>query len=274
MNDGYSLTGPLFSKFLVVLLVSESCAFATPVVIRQQFMSTVQLAIREPSPDLLRRSQKLVMSQMQNTFQSWPELTGKHFEIRTVGNEVILSLVTNDDMRIPMQQAVAAMIDFLNGRVRASGRSSFYRAPLERSAGGGYLEAVMDDSRTKIRSLSAQGVPLRDLLKEIKTRAGRLSYLIPGECADALVDWEYSGQSGGPELKPAIGIGEAFKMVAQGLGLRYEDKNGTHIFSGDCNEIRHNKRLPSEFVSVGFFPDGARPVQNTQVYLPLMPLGD
>ena len=56
-----------------------------------------------------------------NSISAVPQFKGRTHEIRTVGNEVVLSLVTEDDVRAPMQMAVANMIDHLNGRVYARG---------------------------------------------------------------------------------------------------------------------------------------------------------
>src|SRR5688500_3711152 len=161
-----------------------------PVTGPAQFMSTVQMAIVENDPTLMRRSQDLVREQMLSGFQAFPQLSNRRYEIRTTGNEVVFYLVTNDDMRAPMQQAVASMISNLNGRVRARGRSLFYRTTPQRPIGG-YLEVVVNDVHTKVRSIAAQSVLLRDVLKELRAQLGSLSYLIPGDCADRRVDWSF-----------------------------------------------------------------------------------
>lgn len=233
-----------------------------------QFMSTVQLAISEPDPRLLRRSQQLVLEQINAGFQAWPQLRHKSYDVRTQGNEVVLYLITNDDMREPMQQAVSSMIQNLNGRVRARGRSLFYRTSPERPVGG-YLEVVVNDVHTKVKSIAAQSVPLRDVLKELKTRLGGMSYLIPGECADRVVDWSFAED----RAVEGKAVDAVISELATLFEMRVEKKNGTYIFAGDC----HSKPLRRSFqntdvLTTNFFPNPAHPEQHTQVYFPVIPL--
>lgn len=236
-----------------------------------QFMSTVQLAIYESDPALMRRSQQLVLEQLNSGFRAWPQLEGRRYEIRTNGNEVIFYLTTNEDLRAPMQAALATMIQNLNGRVRARGRSLFYRTSPQHPIGG-YLEVVVNDVHTKVRSIAAQSVPLRDVLKEMKSQLGNLSYLIPGECADRMVDWSF-GEAVADEPKH---VDTVISDLATLFNLKAEKKNGTYIFTGDCQapqqRRRHQPGPGSELLTTNLFP-GTQSPHHTQVYFPLLPLG-
>lgn len=234
-----------------------------------QFMSTVQLAISERDPRLLRRSQQLVLEQINAGFQAWPELRHQSYDVRTQGNEVVLYLMTNDDMRAPMQQAVSSMIQNLNGRVRARGRTLFYRTSADRPVGG-YLEVVVNDIHTKVKSIAAQSVPLRDVLKELKTRLGGMSYLIPGDCADRLVDWSFAEEKAA-EGKP---IDAVISELATLFEMRAEKKNGTYIFTGDClsKPARKSFHNTDILTTTNFFPTPSLPEHHTQVYFPVVPL--
>src|SRR4051812_4847688 len=119
------MMNPRFTRIALPLMAIGGVVFADAQPTR--FVSTVQMAVQESNPVLMQRSQRLVMDQFAHTFDSWPEFQGKRYEVRTTGNEVVLYLVTNDDMRGPMQHAVSSMIQNLNGRVRARGKSLFYR---------------------------------------------------------------------------------------------------------------------------------------------------
>jgi hypothetical protein len=144
---------------------------------------------------------------------------------------VVFYVSGSNDLRQPMEKAVTQLIQSLNGRVRARGRTQFYRTSLEQP-GGGILEVRTDDSHSKIVSVSAQSVPLRDILKEIKAQVGGLSYLIPGECAEKLVDWSY-GEDGGEEPKT---LEAAMREVGALFKLNLVKQNNTYVFSGPCDE--------------------------------------
>lgn len=261
-----------FPVLVVSFLSTMALAGAAP---QEQFLSSVELAVYESSPNLLRRSQQLVVDQLTNAFDTWPELTGRHYEVRTNGNEVVLFLTTNKDLRQPMQEAVANMIGNLNGRVRARGRSMFYKAELTKPLGG-YLEVTVDDTHSKILSVSAQSVTLRDLLKEIKTQVGSISYLIPGECAEQMVDWSF-GEMGDSEPKT---IDTALSELATLFNLKFDKRNGTYIFSGTCNDLRRERtRPPVELLRSNFLPpsirnEGPMGARVQQVFLPVFPFAE
>lgn len=258
-----------FSLLTVFLISGIPLVAATP---HEQYLSSIELAVHETSPVLLQRSQQLVVDQLTQTFDTWPELTGQPYEVRTNGNEVVLFLTTNKDLRQPMQEAVANMIGNLNGRVRAKGRSLFYKAELTKPSGG-YLEVTVDDTHSKIMSVAAQSVTLRDLLKEIKNQVGSISYLIPGECADQLVDWSF-GEMGDAEPKT---IDTALAELATLFNLKFEKRSGTYIFGGKCNELRRERNHPQmEMLRSGFLPsairnEGPMGARVQQVFLPVFP---
>lgn len=242
-----------------------------------RFVSTVQLAVQESNPVLMQRSQRLVVDQFAHTFDSWPEFQGKRYEVRTTGNEVVLYLVTNDDMRAPMQHAVSSMIQNLNGRVRARGKSMFYRTSLSQPVGG-YLEVAVDDTHTKVRSISAQSVPLRDVLKELRTQLGSLSYLIPGECAERLVDWSF-GEDQPTEPKH---IDAVMTELATLFNLKCEKRNGSYIFTGACDgdggaarrRLQQAELVRSQLTPTGMAVPSPAHAKATEVYFPLLPIGE
>ncbi len=243
---------------------------------QSQFVTRVQMAVHELSPELLKRSQGLVREALLNSMAGVPQFNGRTHEIRTVGNEVVLSLVTEDDVRAPMEMVVANMVEHLNGRAHIRGKSEafFYKANLVPNSGG-FLEVVVDDSQTKIRSIAAQSVPLRDLLKEVRSQMGALSYLIPGECAERPVDFTFGVDDGAPPKTVDALMGD----LATLFGLRYEKRNGTYIFSGRCSEDAamavRNRMAPAvrDRMRAGFMPASASngPVVR-QVFFPLSPL--
>lgn len=240
-----------------------------------QFMSTVQFAIHESHPQIMQRSQRLVMEQMNHTLAAWPELQNRRYEIRQAGNEIIFYLVANEDTRVPMQEAVAALIQNLNGRVRARGRSLYYRTSSARPIGG-YLEVVVNDVHSKVHSVAAQSVPLRDLLKELKAKLGNLSYLIPGECADRLIDWSFGNNQLAHVAAEAKSVDAVMSELATLFDLKCEKKNGTYIFTGGCRGAQLVKHAPSpprtQMLNTTFLHNA--PIGNTQVYFPLSPIGE
>lgn len=256
-------------KIFPCLLVASAAVAMPP---KAHFISAMQMAIQEGSPELLMRSQRLVMEQIQQSFAAFPEIREKKLEVRTNGNEVVL-VVTNDaDLRPPFQAAITHAIEHLNGRVRARGRSMFYRTSFAEPSNG-FLEVVMNETRSKIVSISAQSVPLRDLLKEIKQQTnGSLSYLIPGECADKLVDWSFNEEGRGiPKETESV-----LSDIATLFGMKLENKNNTYIFTGACADIPAKRHPSAELTMQRFFDPSVQavPISARQVFVPLSPLGE
>ncbi len=259
-----------FSKFIPLgLATSLAVAGTLP---KPHFISAVQMSVQEGSPELLARSQRLVMEQMALSFAGLPEIRSKKVEVRTNGNEVILVLMDDEDLRSPFQTAIAHTVEHLNGKVRARGRSMFYKTSFAQPLNG-FLEVVMNDSRDKIVSVAAQSVPLRDLLKEIKQQTnGSLSYLIPGECADKLVDWSFNEDGRGISKKMDLVLSD----LATLFGMKVENKNNTYIFTGACADPAPKRRTPeSDLALQHFFDPSAQaiPISNRQVFVPFTPMG-
>lgn len=256
--------------FLVVIIHSLALAQSP----NAQFMSAIQFAVQEPSPELLVRSQGLVRQQFAQSLQNSEQLRMVPFEIRTFGNEVVFYVMTQDDVAVPMQGALTTMIQNLNGRVRTRGRSSFY-ATRPNEAVGGFLETVVNDTHTHVMSIMAQSVPLRDLLKQLKGQLGSLSYVIPGECAEKRIDWSFGKAQEGP-IKPKT-VEAVMDELATALNLKVEKKNDTMVFSGPCESVptRRLPAPPTELLTANFAPVGipaAYPAPQ-QIVFPVLPLG-
>lgn len=242
--------------FASVLFMSGGVAVAAPPLpptsilppppgpVATQFMTTVQFAVQERTAHLTQRGQRLVINQFADAFDNWPESEGRRYEVKMNGPEVVFYVTAANDIRQPMEKVVTQLIQNLNGRVRARGRTQFYRTSLGQEAGG-VLEVRTDDTHTKIVSVSAQSVPLRDILKEIKMQIGGLSYLIPGECADQLVDWSFGEE--GQAVEPKT-LDMAMREIGSLFKLNLVKQNNTYVFNGACDATNFPKtqvRKPS-----------------------------
>lgn len=216
---------------------------------RTQFMSAVQLVIFESNPAQLQRSQKLTLSQIKQTFHSEPALSKRTYDLQSRGNEILVLITSEEDIHQPLQHAITDMIHELNGRVRARGKSLFYRTSLSEPRGG-FLEVIVNESHDKIVSVTAQSVKLRDLLRDVLyemdgTESGGVSYILPGECADKKLDYQFGNHEKGVILSTSAEaiMGE----LARISGLKVEKKNGAFIFSGHCEEtLSHHREVPIE----------------------------
>jgi len=242
--------------------------FANSLTPETQFLSAIQMAVYEDNPQLLERSQRVVRDQFDQRIIAYPGLENVRYDIKTSGNELVFFLTSNDDIRDPLQNAVSEIIGQLNGRVRARGRSMFYKTALSQPLGG-YLEVIVDDSHTKVISVSAQAVPFRDLLKELKNQLGSFSYLIPGECAERIIDWGFGEL--GTNIEPKT-IDTVMMELATLFNLKLDKKSGSYIFSGQCNDIHRTHHSRAEIFKPTFFP--INHAESPQVFVPLMPLRD
>lgn len=218
-----------------------------------QYVSTVQISVREDSDVLRARSQRLVREQFVGTLATFPQLRGVPFELQTSGNDVVFSMITDRDLRDPMQEALTSIIGKLSGRVRAKGKSLIYKAALG-PQNGGYLEVALDPTRQKVRSIAAQSVPLRDVLKELRSQVGSLNYLIPGDCAEQLVDWSFGEATAGnqpvvrelnaqtppPLLPAALGEHEKIEQLGVGAGGLARLQSGKTSDAKDVETIMHD----------------------------------
>lgn len=212
---------------------------------RPQFVSTVKVTVRETTPELRARAQRIVREQFVGTLSTFPSLRNIPYEISSRGDEVVFSMVTPTDTRAVMQEAMAAIFDGLNWRTNSHGQMRIYKATFDQPAQDdrAFLSVEVDESRTKIRSIAARSVPLRLLLEELQSQLGDFSYLIPGECRNRLVDWQY----GGP-LQPNAPPKEVHQLMdelATFFGVKFDRTHGTFIFSGTCKDAAVNVGGPS-----------------------------
>lgn len=290
------------------VFVLAFCALAGAA--EEKFISSVHLSVQEPNPELMIRGQRLVAEQFRSALEVSPILRAHQFETHTNGNEMVFLLSADADLRAPVQDVLAEMINHLNGRVLARGKSMFYRAALSQEQDG-FLEVVLDeppkpaplvrknlkkgqplplleeevDEPRRILAISAQSVSLRDLLKEIRNQAGNFSYLIPGECAEKLVDWSFGDTAPSQPKDMELVMSELATM----FGLKSEKKNGTYIFTGVCPEHTNparSKHADIRPIRARSFLMGPQPYigapasrkagrggapESTPVFLPLMP---
>jgi len=218
---------PIWLSLVTSALATPAVGPARPA----RFLSTLQIAVHEPSPALLRRSQRLTRNQFAAVFESVPELEGTPYQVRTLGNELVFTVLTNDDRHAPMQVAVEQLIQSLNGRVRAKGRSLYYRTNAE-PQGGAFLDVSLDATGQKVASISAQSAPLWEVLRALRYKLGSLSYLVPGECGERLVNWSFGESADGP-VEPRD-VTTIMGDLASVLGLRSENRGGMYVFVGNC----------------------------------------
>ena len=238
-----------------------------------RFTTTIQIAVQEPTPKLAHRSQQLVINQFAEIFDTWAEFHGQPYKVQQNGTELVFHINAEKDLRRPMQQAMAQMIHHLNGRVRARGRSQFYRTSLSDPMGG-FLEVVVDDSHTKVHSITAQSVPLRDILKEIQLQVNNISYLVPGNCAEQSVEWSF-GSSDDSGVTPKS-VDSVMKALGALFGLSLEKQEDTYIFSGSCENTgkvhQHQFRHPVELIQSQLWKRLPSSPAPTRVLFPIMPL--
>lgn len=238
---------------------------------KRQYLSTIQIAVHEPSVPLNQRAQRLVRRQFAAVFDAMPELEGRSYVVKNVGNELVFTVLTDEDLRSPMQQAVTSIIRQLNGRTSLKGKFSFFNASMDTDR---VLDVELDRTGKQIQSISAQAVPLRDLLREIRFQLGSLSYLIPGECADRAVDWVLGDE---PTKKPRE-VKSVMHDLGALFGLKVEERDGTFLFMGTCSEPKKSPRqkfspaVREELLQSAFLPSPTE--YPTQVFFPLTPIGE
>lgn len=267
--------------------VSAQTKLGTKTEPQSRFTTTVQIAVQERSPELTARGQQLVVDQLNRVFQHWPEFQGHPYRLSQKGKEVVFYVNSPSDMRQPMERAVTHMIHTLDGRVRVKGRSQFYRTSLDQPMEG-MLEVVTDDDHERILSISAQSVPMRDILKEIRQQVGGFSYLIPGNCARQVVDWSFGDNLSG-SMEEAKSLEAAMRELGTLFKLTLERQNSTFIFRGECHEqtaragLKNALGSPPALLQSHLWYDlpntprpqakaGVRP-RTTEVVFPLIPLG-
>ncbi len=231
-----------------------------------QFISRVYFVIHETTPQQLQRGRRAIQKEFADTIASVPSLQPHRYQVVTNGNQVVFSMVTQADTRSPFQEAVSDMVGQLNGRIRTRGRYDFMRTDL-RAKPDHFLEVELDESNTKIKTIAARAVTLRDFLAELKLQFGdsemrlhavaagrqspslRFSYMIPGDCAAKEFDWNTT------EGTHPKSVEATMTEVAKLLNLQVENHNGTYIFSGDCPRTARERRVSAlEFLPARWIP--------------------
>lgn len=221
--------------FLTFMIAFSGLGFANS---PAHYISSIQLHVVEPTNELTQRSRNLVIKSFQRSMGLVPVLKDRPLKTEMSGPDIVFTLTSGSDLQTPVQEILAQMVEDLNGRVLARGKSSFYRAALTQPLGG-YLEVVMDESNQRIVAISAESVPLRDILNEIRNQSGSMSYLISGDCAEKLVDWSFVTLA--PEQPKEIDA--VMNDLAFLFNLKCEKKNGSYLFSGTClKQPTHPKR--------------------------------
>ncbi len=254
-------------RLAAVLAVAQS-ASALAGAETAQFISRVYFVIHESSPQQIQRGRRAIEKEFAETVSGVPSLQPYRYQVVSDGNQLVFSMVTQADTRTSFQGAVSDMVRLLNGRYRTHGRYDFMRTPDLEAPSDHFLEVSLDETNTKIKSISARAVTLRDFLAELKLQFGepegairpvalrrqmppsqRFSYMIPGDCAAKEFDWNST------EGAPAKTVAETMTEVAKLLNLRVEDHNGTFIFSGDCPRTANDRRVSAlEFLPARWIP--------------------
>ncbi len=233
---------------VIVLLFAGTVALALPEV---RYVSSIQWVIRENSSPMIQRSQNLVVETMRNGFQNSPVLQHRPFEVKTNGENVVLYLTTQEDIRPQFQEFVEQTVQRLNGKVLAGGNVRFYRTDPN-VAREGYVEVLLNEDHSLLRSVMAESVPLREVLKGIKSQFPQVSYLVPGECAEKNVDWNFKS----PSPSPGLSVDQVVKKLASHFQLNVERRENTYVFLGHCENTR-GANVPLALPSNPFQP---RPV--------------
>ena len=248
-----------------------------------QFISRVYFVIHESNPVQIQRGRKLIEQQFADTISAVPQLQAQNYQVVADGNQLVFSMTSQDDTRVSFQNAVSELVGQINGRFRTRGRYDFMRTSLEPQQEN-YLEVVLDDSNTKIRSIVARAITLRDLLAELKMQFGdtttaignrtRFSYMIPGECASREIDWSFGTEKSetGGELAPKS-LEEAMNEVAKVMSLKVQNHQGTFIFTGDCPRSPRNRPVANalDFLPARWIPLNEMPTGRPMVAEPSIP---
>jgi hypothetical protein len=265
------------TRLVCLLLAGAQAAVFAGSVTPAQFTSRVYFVIHESSPYLVQRGRKVIESEFAQTYEGIPQLQGRPYQVISDGNQVIFSVVTDADVRSPFQNVVSEMVGQLNGRVRTRGGYDLLRTAMDEPQDK-YLEVVLDDTNTRIRSIVARSITLRDLLAELKLQFGdapkpppaglskllrrknlaaepnaapRFSYMIPGDCAARPLDWSFGVPAktvGMPEVAikepESKTLDEAMSELAKFFRLNVENHQGTYLFTGDCPRPTPSRKQP------------------------------
>ncbi len=272
----------------------------------EHYTATIQFFIQEPTPQLIRRSQRLAVRELTNTFRARHELELDSFDMKVspTGNAIYLTIGSHKNIQMPVQNALASVITDLDGKVWAQGRGDVFKTSLSQP-----VEAILDIQLADtplvnesgkapdvgdvlVQRIVAVAVPVRDLLRTLKIHIiqdSRLSvssfgHLMDRTCAERYIDWIFNESNEEPPKKLDALIEELAAVLNVPGGVEKNDDR--YIFKGACppNQPTYPRRatisLPfptqigpaAEMLEAGFRPM-QRPGQAVNVEIPLMPLG-
>ncbi len=248
-----------------VLLSVSMVICAQP--ITQKYMATIQMAVHE-TPMQLDRSQGRLIDEFTTTVSLWSDLRSQHYQVRRTGNEVIISFVSDQDIRVPVEGALREMIQKVNGKVPVHGRSFFHRAAFSPESGPYILTEIdkKDPQNIKIASIRARGGRIGDILAEINVQIRKFGYFIRRECADRTVDWKIGGLGQPPKDLDTVLDHLKVDLSDEGLDFK-KSEDGTYVFN-----CRHPHKLsslnPPDLLQTSF---GEMPgvLVHPTVYIPL-----
>lgn len=278
------MTQKVFTSLLINLPLAT---FAVGQDVSPQFTSRVYFVIHESTPNQISRGRRMIERHFAEAFSGMPQLHGYRYQIVSNGNEVVISMASTDDVRAPFQKAVTETVGELSGQVRTRGRYDVLKTNWEEESPSSSLEVTLDKTNTRIRSISARAITLRDLLAELKLQFGdptlgaaiyngrivavkrpsRFSFMIPSDCAAQQLDWSFGNTEGETEKEAeakAKSIEEAMQEIAKLFKLTLEKQQDTYTFSGDCPRVAAQQRrqgalefLHSRWIPLADFPTPA-----------------
>lgn len=216
-----------------ILLSGMAVAKADPQEGQTRFASTVQLALQESNPIQMNRAQNVVIQEFEKTLNASPTLRDAQMSIQRTGNEVVFSVMTDEDLRAAMQQVVTHMIQSFNRqKLRMRGRTSFYRTSFPHPMQG-ELFMTLHDPVKRTLYIEAEQAPLIDLLQEMRRQMPGFSYIIPQECAQRRVYFTF-GHPQKEKHPDTLELKAAMGGIAEMLRVKVEDMGGAFVFAGDC----------------------------------------
>lgn len=301
--------------FLVLCAFASGVSLANPIETtgtpkgREQYTATVQLMIDEPTPQLLKRSQEIAVQELENTFKTRRELelSSYDLQISPSGNLVLLTVASDQDIQMPVQNALSSVISGIDGKVWARGRADLFRtnftqpveAALEIELADLEMPASLpaqqdlnssDDSMEKIRiqRMVVSNFPVKDVIHTLKAHINRdkgqtpFGHSMDRSCLQRYVDFSFNEYN---DKEPKT-LDKVLEDLADSLNIKVKNKDGFYVFQGACplvHEPRTPSHMPNPFQTLpGSNPDpelnnaAFRPLgmgQHFNVHIPLMPLG-
>ncbi|MCB0418284.1 MAG: hypothetical protein KDD39_11580 [Bdellovibrionales bacterium] len=300
------------SKFLVFCTMAASVVMADTAKspnAREQYTATVQLMIDEPTPQLLKRSQQIAVQELENTFKSRRELelSSYDLQISPSGNLVLLTVASEQDIQLPVQNALSSVISGIDRKVWARGRADLFRTnftqPVEaaleieladiampvNAAPGSQTESENSMEKIRIQRMVVSNFPVKDVIHTLKAHISRdkgqtpFGHSMDRSCLQRYVDFSFNEYN---DKEPKT-LDKVLEDLADSLNIKFKNKDGFYVFQGACplvQEPRTPTNMPNPFQTVpGLNQDpelnnaAFRPMngmgQHFNVHIPLMPLG-